>query len=361
MILEKYLGREKYDLFTFTNPQEALNQMEQIVPDIFLLDVEMDELNGFELCQRIRQHQILKDTPVIFITSLDDTESLAKGLSVGGTEFLNKDMNPYELNLRITNILKLCILNNEIREKNALLEQKSENYKILVRLLCHDIANPLTMQGLHMERLQAMETIKNDPNIHKSITAIARSLEQIFNIIEHVRQISAMEDGKVTLSLTPVKVSDVFEEIKFIFEERLLKKKVELEVTESPANNALVLADKTSMIHQVVANIVSNSIKFSFEGQKITLSCAEKDNRIEINIHDDGIGIPANLLADLFKAHVKTSRLGTGKEKGTGFGLPLVKSYLEKYGASISVESVTAESSPDKHGTTFTLSFRKAS
>lgn len=360
MIMEKYLSKEQYELFSFIKPLEALEKMEEINPDIFLLDVEMDDLNGFELCEKIRNIPKLKETPIIFITSLDDTESLEKGLKVGGTEFLNKDMNPYELNLRINNLIKLCSLNQEIREKNSLLEQKSETYRILVRLLCHDIANPLTMQTLYIDRLKKSDLLKNDPTLEKSLTSLSKSLEQILNIIDHVRQISAIEDGKLVLNISSVNLEEVFEEVKFSFEERLKSKNINLEVI-SPINTKLsVMADKTSITHQVIANLLSNALKFSFEGQKIILSYEEKGDKVEIRVEDHGVGIPESMVQDLFKSHVKTSRAGTNKEKGTGFGLPLVKSYVEKYGGEIRVESTTKEINPTNHGTTFILSLNKA-
>ncbi|MBF0207618.1 MAG: hybrid sensor histidine kinase/response regulator [Oligoflexia bacterium] len=359
MILEKYLSKERYDIYGFVDPLEALRRMDEISPDIFLLDIEMDELDGFELCQKIRENPNTQNTPVIFITSLDDTESLERALYVGGTEFLNKDMNPYELELRINNILKICFLTTEIREKNLQLEQKTESYKILVRLLCHDIANPLTTQGLHLERLKNLDVYKNDPVVLKSVSAISKSLEHILSIIDHVRQISAVEDGKVSFILTPVSVTDVFEELKFIFEERLRNKNIEL-LADPVSNPKLqVIADRTGLIHQVFANLISNAIKFSFEGQKITLGCEEKENEVIIKIRDNGIGVPDDLLPHLFKAHVKTSRPGTNKEKGTGFGLPLVKSYVEKYGGEILVTSAAKELFPNDHGTTFSVILKK--
>ncbi|MBF0360761.1 MAG: hybrid sensor histidine kinase/response regulator [Oligoflexia bacterium] len=361
MVLEKYLSKDRYEVFSFTSPLEALENVPKIMPDIFLLDVEMDEMNGFELCLKVRAIEGLQEVPVVFITTLNDTESLEKGLQVGATEFLNKDMNPYELNLRINNTLKVCVLNKEIREKNLQLERSSESNRILVRLLCHDINNPLTTQKLNLERMVRSEAYKSDPIIQKYINATIRGVDQIFSIIDHVRQISAIEDGKVCLEIAPVKLLDVIEEIKFMFEDRWKKKNIQFSVDDSKLpENIMVLADKTSLIHQVFANLLSNAIKFSHEGQNVSINFEDKGDIFEIKLQDNGIGIPTTMLKDIFKAHVKTSRLGTDKEKGTGFGLPLVKSYVEKYGGIINVESKSVEESANDHGTTFVIKLKKA-
>ncbi|MBF0301036.1 MAG: HAMP domain-containing histidine kinase, partial [Oligoflexia bacterium] len=271
------------------------------------------------------------------------------------------DMNPYELNLRINNTLKVCVLNKEIREKNMQLERSSESNRILVRLLCHDINNPLTTQKLNLERLTKNEVFKTDPIIQRYVNAIGRGVDQIFSIIDHVRQISAIEDGKVSLEIAPVKLIDVIEEIKFMFEDRFKKKNIQFTVDDAKLpDNVMVWADKTSLIHQVFANLISNAIKFSHEGQKIEIGFEDKGESFEIKLQDNGIGIPSSMLKDIFKTHVKTSRLGTDKEKGTGFGLPLVKSYVEKYGGVVGVESKSEEESAIEHGTVFSVKLKKA-
>ncbi|MBF0299783.1 MAG: response regulator, partial [Oligoflexia bacterium] len=88
MVLEKYLSKERYEVYSFTSPIEALEKASLIMPDIFLLDVEMDEMNGFELCLKVKALEGMQDVPVVFITTLNDTESLEKGLQVGASEFL---------------------------------------------------------------------------------------------------------------------------------------------------------------------------------------------------------------------------------------------------------------------------------
>ena len=81
---------------------------------------------------------------------------------------------------------------------------------------------------------------------------------------------------------------------------------------------------------------------------------------VVVSVTDTGIGIPDTLLKTLFESNAKTSRLGTSGEKGTGFGLPICKSYMDLYGGKIEVTSKTADEFPDDHGTTFTLRLKRA-
>jgi signal transduction histidine kinase len=77
-----------------------------------------------------------------------------------------------------------------------------------------------------------------------------------------------------------------------------------------------------------------------------------------ITIKDSGIGMPDEIRHNVFKKDKQTSRIGTEGEKGTGFGMPLVKNYMEHFGGKIKVESKDIESFPDDHGTTFTIYFK---
>jgi signal transduction histidine kinase len=120
------------------------------------------------------------------------------------------------------------------------------------------------------------------------------------------------------------------------------------------------LAEKSSLTYQVLNNLVSNAIKFSDPGSMIKLTISEENNSIFVQIKDAGVGIPADLLGSIFDPKKQTTRDGTQGEKGTGFGMPIVRSYIERFGAHIQVESKTKQESSQDHGTTVTLKFEKA-
>ena len=115
-----------------------------------------------------------------------------------------------------------------------------------------------------------------------------------------------------------------------------------------------------SLSNNVLANLISNAIKFSQPGGEIQLSIKDEGDRTHLIVRDHGVGMPEKVKVDLFRPDKSTSRPGTSGERGTGFGMPLVKSYLALYGASIDVDSKDISNHPDDHGTTFNLTFHKA-
>lgn len=109
-----------------------------------------------------------------------------------------------------------------------------------------------------------------------------------------------------------------------------------------------VFADK-KMLTSVLQNLISNSIKFTRPGGEIRISAIKDNELVRVSICDNGVGIEAKRLQDLFKIDKQTSTDGTSKEKGTGLGLILCKEFVEKCGGNITVESEIGK------GTVFTF------
>ena len=110
----------------------------------------------------------------------------------------------------------------------------------------------------------------------------------------------------------------------------------------------------------VINNVVSNAIKFSRPKSEITVQSQALDKFTVISVSDEGIGIPKAILDSLFAMNKSTSRPGTKGEKGTGFGMPLVKKYMELFGGDIIVDSKCQEDFPQDSGKTIKLKFKSA-
>ena len=113
---------------------------------------------------------------------------------------------------------------------------------------------------------------------------------------------------------------------------------------------------KTSLLNDVLANIVSNSLKFSFPNSVIHIKVRARLEHIEVIVLDNGIGMSDVIIDKVFEPYTPTSRLGTQNEKGTGFGMPLAKSVMDEIGGSIGIES---SDNPDNSGTTVTLRMKR--
>ncbi|MFZ4404064.1 MAG: sensor histidine kinase [Pseudobdellovibrionaceae bacterium] len=253
-------------------------------------------------------------------------------------------------------------LEASVRELDAagmIINDQLEENQQLIRLMSHDIKNPLSVvRGA----LGLIENFSDDVKFKKAIDKINTSSLQIDNIVTNISDIQAVRGGKTELALEPLNLEITFSELQKMFEDKVKNKDIDLSFSVSDVH-LNVLADKVSLTHQVLANLISNAIKFTPTGKKIRVSAQSwSENKILIVVKDEGIGMPLDLVDNVFSSHIKTSRKGTNGEKGTGFGMPLVKAFVEKMQGQIEIISKEAtESESENSGTQVSIVLNRAS
>lgn len=267
---------------------------------------------------------------------------IAQGMMVFGWIFLS------------TALIYLFVLLMEHNDNQK--NQKNTQIRTLVRVLCHDISNPLTTIK---NRLELIQSKLEDQEVSQSLNKVDRPIEAIRSIIEQIRNWEAIESGKEEVQFESVSIPESIEFVLDVFQEKFQDKELELNL-EVLGEHHTILADKTTLQSQIFSNIISNAIKFSDNGSKIDIVIKEDGDKVTASFKDYGLGIPEPLLKDLFDATKKTTRLGTQGERGTGFGMPIVKTYVEKLGGMIKVSSKCREQGDADSGTLFELSFKKS-
>src|SRR5512144_383903 len=134
--LEALLAGEGYRLEFATNGQEGLAMAAELVPDVILLDIMMPDMDGYEVCRRLRDTPKLRAIPIIIISALSDKESLVRGLDAGGDEFLSKPVTGLELRARVRSMLRI---RRQHKELQYLLQMREQ----LANMVVHDMRTPL--------------------------------------------------------------------------------------------------------------------------------------------------------------------------------------------------------------------------
>lgn len=248
----------------------------------------------------------------------------------------------------------------DMKEQKDHLFQVNESNSALVSLLTHDIGNPLGVASnlLRFIRMGQLE----EREVEELSRRMDDNLVRIKEVIENVKTIKATKDGKIRIKLSPVSIKDVIYKSIESFSDDLKKKNLEVRVNESKIDSqkTYIWADEVSLHNSVLNNILSNAIKFSKPSSVIEINLVEKEELVEVYIRDYGIGMPKHIMETLFDPTASTSRMGTSGEKGTGFGMPIVKMFIERYGANVSIQSWEENSSQVyRCGTEFKLSFKK--
>lgn len=234
---------------------------------------------------------------------------------------------------------------------NADLQEVNRERKQLLRVLSHDISNPLSVIEM-ATALTDFSQIEND-ELRGNMEMIGTSVRQAMEIIQLNREMLALEDRKQDLTLQSVSVEEKVQEMLQVVQKRLDDKDLALDIAIEEGLTAYV--EPVSFLNSVLNNIMTNAIKFSFPHSSILFTAKTVDEKCHITIKDSGIGMSEGLLDKLFHPHEKTSRRGTSDEVGTGFGMPIMKRFVELYGGEVIVESVEGKKDQRVHGTTFHL------
>jgi signal transduction histidine kinase len=235
--------------------------------------------------------------------------------------------------------------NRLLAASNAQVARQRDDQKVLVHILSHDLANVLGNVR------NCMNLMTETPSLLPELGPMAQTVTRRgIDVIALVREMRALEDGE-TLDLEPVPLRAAVEEAALVLRDQLVDKDITLRNEVPPA--LTVVAERVSLIISVLANVLTNAIKFSPHGQLVRVRARPVNggDAVEISVRDYGIGMSAEIQKHLFDLGRSTSRPGTAGEKGNGFGMPLVKRFVKQYGGHITVHSHEREEAPDDAGT----------
>ncbi len=224
------------------------------------------------------------------------------------------------------------IYSNGISKLITTIDGKRIEIQTILRILEHDIANPLNVALLAAERLK-----KKDPE-NQMLAMIVKSIKTMGAILKSARTFDQLESGKQGVEIESANVEHV---LKGALEQVRTQAQEKGIVIYFQPLNVNVVGNSLILVNQVFVNLLSNAIKFSPEDGSIDIKCSFEGKDVKVSIIDYGIGIPANMISNLFRPDVKTTREGTKGEAGTGFGLPIVKTCLQKFKGGICVSSTT--------------------
>lgn len=128
-VLQGLLANQGYDLLTASNGYAALAEAAAHIPDLILLDVMMPDMNGFEVCQRLRADPLLADVPIVMVTALDDRESRLRGIEVGADDFISKPVDRIEIQKRVQTILRLDRYRRLLHERGQRQQAEEEVHR----------------------------------------------------------------------------------------------------------------------------------------------------------------------------------------------------------------------------------------
>lgn len=240
------------------------------------------------------------------------------------------------LRLRELDELHTLMHDEEEQEKIKLSEVIAGNMKFL-SIIAHDLKSPFCSILAGLELLKASLADYNIEDIEKYADYAYNSTNRGIALLDNLLSWAMMQNLQHNnISLAKVNLHELLCDEIEIFENITRQKNIQ--VINSIAPYLMVNSD-SQMVRTILRNFISNATKFTNPGGKISISAFEKGNFIEIEVEDNGVGIPENIQAELFKTNQLFSTKGTNNEQGTGLGLILCKEYAELLGGELRIWS----------------------
>lgn len=344
-VISSVLG-DSYSLSFANNGPNALKILENLQPDLILLDVMMPGMDGYEVCQRIKSTEKTKELPVIFLTAKNDIEDILKAFRAGAVDYITKPFNIMELKVRVGNHISLKHTREQLKNANDKLLQVIHEKDKFFTIIAHDLRNPfIGISSLSQIMVEQLGSLQLD-EMEEYAREIHHAFINAFNLLKNLLSWAKSQTGRMDFVPQQLDVQELITEtIAFIQEAAILKN---IEIESQIAEGLSVFADK-EMVATVMRNLVSNAVKFTHTGGKVRISCERSDQHIQISVVDNGIGMTSKMVEEIFRIDVSNGRKGTNGEPSSGIGLLLCKEFTERNGGTIKVES-----QPDE-GSTFNI------
>jgi len=239
----------------------------------------------------------------------------------------------------------------EVRHQQELRELELAGLERMVRVLCHDLSTPLATIGLTTDLLQLNREAGRPLDLDATTNRLRLAVKSIKEIIDSTRQVEALKLRSGNLPIEPVDLCVAFDEAERLVQDKLRRKRITLRKTDWP-EFALVMAEPRMLRLSIIANALSNAVKFSPAGSVIDVAIRRDDGAMVLSIRDHGMGIPRELREAFARSGRIQSRPGTMNEEGTGFGVMLMRDFTKAMGGEFRLESRTAEEALSDHGTT---------
>ena len=324
-------------------------------PDLILLDIMMPEMDGYEVCERLRANERTKDVPVIFLTAKTLKEDIVKGFEVGGQDYITKPFDARELMERVKTQLELKSQREILKNMNDILEEKVQertaqlnesNLKLEVankklvgldeaknnflNLISHEIRTPLN--GI-VGSTYFLNDMIEDPELKEFVGMLMESVDRLDGFSKKALEITQMQTLGGEIEKKEININSIVHEVLEASKENANNKNIGFEVSLIDEDGILGVEDYMS---GAIKEIIGNAIKFSNENTIVkVVSVAEGDN-FKLSFSDTGEVIPKEKIDEI----VKPFGLGNAHyDKHMGLGLSYVQSTIDLHNASLEISS----------------------
>ncbi len=345
-LLSQMLTEHGYRVRAVRNGRHALMAAQAAPPDLILLDVVMPEMDGYEVCRRLKEDERTRDIPILFISALGDVENKLKAFSSGGVDYVTKPFQAPEVLARVRTHLTLRRLNRDLQTANAELARQADELReqnaeldAFAHTVAHDLKGPLGMLFGYATLLAEGWRAFPPEDVTQYLKFVEAGAKKGCDIVEALLLLASTR-RQTFIHLQPLDMAQIVKEVQERLRGMIQDRQAEVLVQE----HWPVVAGYAAWVEEVWVNYISNAIKYGGVPPRVEIGATEQsDGYVRFWVRDNGPGIPEEKLPRLF---VEFDRLDEVRLKeGYGLGLSIVKRILDRLDGQVGVESTMGEGS----------------
>ncbi len=339
------LRNEGFDCIPAISGDQALAVVHKRLPDLILLDIQMPDIDGFEVCRRLQESEETRDIPVIFLTARSSTEDIVKGLKLGAVDYITKPFQQGELLLRVRNHLELKLARERLQHYNEELEAKVRERTVALRVA---MENEREFKDLHSKFIASVSHQFRTPmtsimlnadlflrSMQKGSPFPAEKVSEMFSdtVLAVKRMMSMLESNSKFLNIETLILTDSLIEANLCsFSRSAVQTFCAAEASNRTIRVLCTGEDPTKaciqpfVLETALHELLKNAVQYSAEGTDITVEVARTDGSIQIRVSNEGRGVPEyeqDLIFELFRRGHQEEEIG--KVPGLGIGLAIAR------------------------------------
>jgi CheY-like chemotaxis protein len=332
--------KNEYKVRAATNGKRALEiALSENPPDLILLDIMMPEMNGLEVCQRLKADKNTQDIPIIFLSAMSESEDIVRGLELGAVDYVTKPASPEVLRARVRTHLELREAQKRLEREMQLTRENANLREDVERITRHDLKNPL---GIILGYASMMAEDDSLDDVHReSARFMEESAFTMMNMVNNSLNLYKIEQGSFQLDAKPLDIVRIIE--KAVNTTNALAANLGVNIVFSPHDKKVTVLGDEMLCYSLLSNLLRNAVEASPNGSTVEVFLRAKDNAL-ICVHNDG-EIPRAIRENFFDKYVTA-----GKKQGTGLG-----TYSARLMTEVQKGQIEFETSKE-HGTTLKVS-----
>jgi len=335
-IIALILKELNYKIIIAVNGKNAIEMVNRMRPDLVLMDVMMQGMDGFEACKTIKSDPANENIPVIFLTALSEKINIVKGFEAGGVDYITKPFNKEELISRIKTHLELKFTRDELQKTTQHLGDLNEIKDKMFSVIGHDLRSPIGSIKMTLDLLICNQMNMKDAEFMETINLLNQTSDEVFSLLENLLGWAKSQSGNIKIQTEKLNLKQLTSSLYLLHKSNIHLKKIKF---ENHIDDEIAIQADQNTLMTILRNLLSNAIKFTPEGGNIKFLANQRGKMVDITVVDNGIGIPAGNLSKLFDEKQFLTTYGTNNEAGSGLGLILCQSFAHYNNGQIRVES----------------------